>query len=176
MSNFSSVLIIFHQFFTWISLGDKDFCFSPMLVRTANAFEEENKWVTWLYHQCSNHFIHTTDGVTVTSLPASLLQKINEPTDHLCQVTLNQKCLHKFEKWCKSSSCVKAKSHIGNCIKWDLPVITAVDFQWLTYVPLKYFRQSMIWMALVQTKPICIIPCSSSIFLQNKENNQCHGH
>ena len=44
ISNFSSVLIIFYQFFTWISLGDVDFCFSPMLIRTANASEEENKW------------------------------------------------------------------------------------------------------------------------------------
>jgi len=44
MSNFSSVLIIFHPFFTWISLGDIDFCFSPMLVRKANAFEEESKF------------------------------------------------------------------------------------------------------------------------------------
>jgi hypothetical protein len=43
MSNFSSVLIIFHQFFTWISLGDVDLCFSPMLVSKANAFEEESK-------------------------------------------------------------------------------------------------------------------------------------
>jgi hypothetical protein len=90
MSSFSSVLIIFHKFFTWISLGNIDFCFSPMLGRTANAFEEESKWVTWLHNQRSNHFIHVTDGVTVTSLPASLLQKINEPTDHLCQVTLNK--------------------------------------------------------------------------------------
>jgi len=62
-----------------------------MLVKTANAFEEKSKRVTRLYHQCSNHFIHVTDGVTVTSLPASLLQKINQTIDHLCQVKLNKK-------------------------------------------------------------------------------------
>ena len=30
-------------------------------------------------------------------------------TYHLCQITLNQKLLHKFEKWCKFSSCIKGK-------------------------------------------------------------------
>jgi hypothetical protein len=42
-SNFSSVLIVFCQFFTWIALGDAAFCFSLTLVRKANAFEEETK-------------------------------------------------------------------------------------------------------------------------------------
>jgi hypothetical protein len=98
MSSFPSVLIIFDKFFTWISLGDIDFCFSPMLVKTANAFEEESKWVSWLHHQCSNHFIHVTDGVTVISLLASLLQKINEPMHHLCQVTSNKKIFTKVWK------------------------------------------------------------------------------
>jgi hypothetical protein len=51
-----------------------------------------------------------TDGVTVTSLPASLLQKISATMDCLCQVALNRKLSHKFEKLCKFSSHVKAKS------------------------------------------------------------------
>jgi hypothetical protein len=40
-SNFSSVLIAFHQFFTWTAVDDADLCFSPMLVRKAYAVEEE---------------------------------------------------------------------------------------------------------------------------------------
>jgi hypothetical protein len=52
---------------------------------------------------------NVTDGVTVTSLPASLQQKISATTDRLCQIALNRKLLHKFEKWCKFSSRVKAK-------------------------------------------------------------------
>jgi hypothetical protein len=42
-SNFSSVLIVFHQFFTWIALGDADLHFLLMVVRKANAVTEETK-------------------------------------------------------------------------------------------------------------------------------------
>jgi len=40
-SNFSSVLIVICLFFTWIALGDVDLCVTLMLVRKANAVEEE---------------------------------------------------------------------------------------------------------------------------------------
>jgi hypothetical protein len=33
---------------------------------------------------------HLTDGMTVTSLSASLLQKITASTDHLCRIALKQ--------------------------------------------------------------------------------------
>jgi len=46
-----------------------------------------------------------TDGMTVTSLSASLLQKINSAMDHLCQVMLNQTLSREF------SSYIIAKSH-----------------------------------------------------------------
>jgi hypothetical protein len=57
-----------------------------------------------------------TNGVTVTSLSASLRQKISAATDHLYQIMLNQKLLHKFKKWDEFSSSVEAnhakkKSH-----------------------------------------------------------------
>jgi hypothetical protein len=42
-TNFSSIPVVFPLFFTLIALGDADFCFSPMLVRKANAVEEETK-------------------------------------------------------------------------------------------------------------------------------------
>jgi len=42
-SNFSSISIIFCQFFTWIALGGVDFHLSLMLVRKGNACEEETK-------------------------------------------------------------------------------------------------------------------------------------
>ena len=41
--NFSPMPIVFHQFFTWIVLGDVDLCFSLMLVRKASAVEVGNK-------------------------------------------------------------------------------------------------------------------------------------
>jgi len=53
MTNFSSIPIIFCQFFTLITLSDADFTFSLMLIRKANAVEEETKWAAWLYHQCN---------------------------------------------------------------------------------------------------------------------------
>jgi hypothetical protein len=79
------------------------------LVRKANAVKEETKWATWLYHQ-RNKSIHVTDGVTMTSLSASLLQKIHAAMDRLCQILLNWKLSCKLEKWCNFSSSVKAKS------------------------------------------------------------------
>ena len=33
------ILVVFHQFFTWITLGDVDLCFTLILVTKANAFE-----------------------------------------------------------------------------------------------------------------------------------------
>jgi hypothetical protein len=43
MSNFSSIPMVFHQFFTWSALGDVDLHFSLMLVRRDNGVEEETK-------------------------------------------------------------------------------------------------------------------------------------
>jgi len=85
-------LIVFHQFFTWIALGDVDLYFSLMLVMEANAVEEETTWGTQLHHQL-NQSTHGTDGVTVTSLSASHPQKINVDTNHLRQTALNQKII-----------------------------------------------------------------------------------
>jgi hypothetical protein len=50
-----------------------------------------------------------TDGVTVTLLSASLLQKTSTIMDHLYQITLNQILLCKCEKWCKFSIRIKVK-------------------------------------------------------------------
>jgi len=69
-----------------------------MLVRKANAVEKETRWAKWLYHQ-HNQFIHVTDGMTVTSLSASLLQKIRVAKDFVCQIVLNRILLCKFKKW-----------------------------------------------------------------------------
>ena len=40
-SHFSSILIVFYQFFTGISLGDLDLFFCRVLVRKADGVEEE---------------------------------------------------------------------------------------------------------------------------------------
>jgi hypothetical protein len=42
--SFSSLLIVFHQFFTWIALGDAGLRFWLIWVRKANVVEEETKW------------------------------------------------------------------------------------------------------------------------------------
>ena len=60
--------------------------------------------------QQHNQSIHVTGAMTVMSLSGSLLQKIGAAMDCLCQITRNQQLLHKFEKWHKFLSCVKAKS------------------------------------------------------------------
>jgi len=39
MSNFSSLPVVFHQFFTWFALGDANLHLSLMLVRKTNAVE-----------------------------------------------------------------------------------------------------------------------------------------
>jgi len=39
MSNFSSILIFYHRFFTWLAISDVDLHFSLMLVRKANPVE-----------------------------------------------------------------------------------------------------------------------------------------
>jgi hypothetical protein len=106
---FPFTMIVFHQFFTWTALGDVDLHLSFMFVRKANATEEQTRWTTWLHHQ-RNPSIHVTDNMKVTSLSASLLQKISVPMDGLCQIVLNWKWSRKCKKWCTFSSHVKAKS------------------------------------------------------------------
>jgi len=53
MSNFSSVPIVFHLFFTWVVQGDVDLPFSLILVTKASAVEGGTIPVTRLYHECS---------------------------------------------------------------------------------------------------------------------------
>jgi hypothetical protein len=107
-SNFSSTLILFRRFSTWTALGDVDRRFSLILVRKANANEQETKWAEWLNYQ-RNLSIHVTDGVTVTSRFASLLQKMGVATDGPCQIALNRKSSRKFKRWCKFPSRVEVK-------------------------------------------------------------------
>jgi len=59
-----------------------------------------------------------SNGVTVTSLSASLRQKIRAATDHLYQITSNR----KLKKWGEFSSSVEANCTKRNRIKRDLPV------------------------------------------------------
>jgi len=42
-SNFSSIPIVFHQIFTWITAGDVDLCFSLKFLRKAKAVDEETR-------------------------------------------------------------------------------------------------------------------------------------
>jgi len=98
-SNFSSIPTVFQQFFTWITLGDVDLCFSLILVTKANAVERETTSAAWLYHQCNQG-----DGMTVPSLSASFQHKTKEAMDHASLSALDQKLAHttatqKFPKF-----------------------------------------------------------------------------
>jgi len=77
-----------------------------MLVRKADAIEEETKWAEWITSVINPY----TFQFTGISLYASLLQDISAATDHPCQIVLNQKFLGKFKKWYKFWSCIKVKS------------------------------------------------------------------
>jgi len=102
-------LIFFRRFSILTVLGDVDRRFSFILVRKANAIEEEIKWAAWLNDQ-RQQSRHVTDGVTVTSLSASLLQNTSAATDGPGQIALNWESSRKFEGWCKFSSRVEVKS------------------------------------------------------------------
>jgi hypothetical protein len=69
-----------------------------MLLTKASAVEEATKWAAWLYNRC-NQFIQLTECVTVMSLSASLPQKINMNTYHMCEITLNRKLMQKFKSY-----------------------------------------------------------------------------
>ena len=96
-SNFSSKLV-FLRFFIWIALGDVDLLLSLILVTKVNAVEGATTGAACLCH--CRQSIHVTDGMTVTTVSASLLQKIGVTKECLCQITLNQKFSRKFERWC----------------------------------------------------------------------------
>jgi hypothetical protein len=70
-----------------MALGDVLSRLTLMLLKQENV-EEETTAATWLQHQ-RNQFLHVTDGVTVTSLSASLLQQISAATNRLYQIPLN---------------------------------------------------------------------------------------
>jgi hypothetical protein len=89
-SNLSVILIVFCQFFTRIALGDLGLRFSPIWVTKVNADEGRVTQATCLYHQ-SYQSIHMTEGMTVTSLSASLLHKTRVAIFHLCQIVLQWK-------------------------------------------------------------------------------------
>ena len=54
-----------------------------MLVRRASGVEEKINCTVLFYGQC-NKSIHVTKGLTVMSLSARLIQKINVTVDCLC--------------------------------------------------------------------------------------------
>jgi hypothetical protein len=131
-SNFSSILITFHWLFTGIALGDVDLCFSLTLVSKAYVIEEETRRAMWLYPK-RNQSICVTDGVTVTSLSASL----QHTTERVCHIVLNRKLsqtvyakLYQHEHYCKNSKSginfqvvLKWNHAKTNCVKIDLSVL-----------------------------------------------------
>lgn len=97
MSNFCSIPIVFHRFFTWIAVGDVYLFFS--LVTKANAVEgalhQQRGYITNVI------YLYRTDGMTVMSLSASLQHKAKAAMDRVCHTVLHQKLSHKFKKLCK---------------------------------------------------------------------------
>jgi len=88
-----------------------------MLVRKAGAAEEKTKWTVWLYHQCGQP-IHMTDGMTMVSLYATVLQKINVAMDHLCQIALNENCA-KETVWNKFQAKISSSGlgFVSSCVR-----------------------------------------------------------
>ena len=119
-----SMLIVFQHFFTWIALGTVDFHVCVILVTKANAVMGGTTSATWLYR--SYQSIHMTGGMTVMSLFATppTLNTTGHGlcTSHRvkpksiaylqCQIALHRKLSHRFWKWCKFSSHIKAKLHL----------------------------------------------------------------
>ena len=121
MSNFSSILFVFHQFFTCIALWHW-FTFPSHFGKKSQCCSRQNYTSHMLISPC-NQSIHMTDGVTVTSFSANLLQKVSVAMDHLCQIALNQKLSSKFQKWCNLSNHVKQNWAKRNHMKWNQPVL-----------------------------------------------------
>jgi len=123
-SNFPSILIDFHHFFTGIALDYVDLFFSLILVTKANAAEGEALSATWLYHLCTQS-IHMTDG-GASNFTFCQPQTQDKSGHWSCKpqhikpkiivyclrpITFNQKLSHKFKTWYKFSNRVQAKSH-----------------------------------------------------------------
>ena len=120
VSKFSSVPTVFHQFHLDCT-SYVDLCFSLMSLRNSSAVEEEKEeWVTWLYHRC-NQSMHLTEGVTVMSLSASLLQNKHAHESSM-QNCIKQKVIVLIQMWCKFWSCIKAKLCNRSHSQLDLPV------------------------------------------------------
>jgi len=108
MSNFSFILIVFRQFLTWIAPVNVDLFFRLILVTKASAVVGGTISAACLYYQC-NQSIHATDGVTVTSLSASLQHKKSVARGLISQIVLQQ-------------------SHAKrNRVRKDLPVLTKIQ-------------------------------------------------
>lgn len=87
---FSSVLIVFHQFYICIAPSDLDLRFLLILLTKASAVEGGTSSAVWLHYRC-NQFVHMADGVAVMSISASLQHKPNVGMDCLCQIILYPK-------------------------------------------------------------------------------------
>jgi len=120
VSNFSSVPSVFHHCHFGCT-SYVDLRFSRMSLRKASAVEGETESAPWLYHRYVQS-MHLTEGVTVMSLSASILQKISLHMNHLCEIALNRKLLYKFEMCCKFLSCIKANLCNRSHSQLDLPV------------------------------------------------------
>jgi hypothetical protein len=83
------------------------------LVTKANVVEGGTTSAAWLYHQC-NQSIHITDGMTVTSLSASLWTRW-AATDHVGQIILNRKlwCIAYSKSHQSKNYCIHSKSCIN---------------------------------------------------------------
>jgi len=132
--------VIFHLDCTRLSRLHFSFNFLPK----ANVDEAGTTLAACLCHQC-NQSIHVTDGMTVTTLSASLQHRTSVVAFCLCQITLkpniimclcqialNQTVSRKFKKLCKMFSRIKAKLCKWRSHKRDLPVFTIVIVMTLT--------------------------------------------
>jgi hypothetical protein len=98
-----------------------------MLIRKTHAVEEP-KWPLWLYDQY-NQSINVTDGMSVMSLPASLLEKVGVTMDCLWQMCYTENYHVKSKSGVTFSVALKQDHSKINHIKCDLSV-----FQFREYI------------------------------------------
>ena len=133
-SNFSSVLIVFHSFFSWTALGTVHLQVSVIFITKANAVKGGTS-PAWLHHQL-NQSIHVTGGMTVMSISASppTLDKSGHGmcmshrvkpkniTYLQCQMALYQNYHKDWESGVNFQVILKQIYTKRNHVKQDLPV------------------------------------------------------
>ena len=104
-SNFSSILIVFCWFFTWLALSDADLHFLVLLVTKANVVEGGITSPTWLYDQHNQsthtwqwHYFHTYVNYHHRNGTSINCRHLSSTTYHVTHTLYNFKKLSTIDK------------------------------------------------------------------------------